>query len=74
MKTLLNIVAGLLLLVQSYRATKEQADAQKQADSISKDPVDWFNNHFDGGLQQHEQPTNTAEAKATKADDTRLKS
>ncbi len=61
MKALLNIVAGLLLLVQSYKAQKEQADAQKQADAISKDPADWFNDHFDGGM--HKQ---SAEEKSTR--------
>lgn len=52
MRVLLNILAGLLLLVQSYRAKKEQTDAQQQANQISQDPVDWFNTHFDGGMQQ----------------------
>lgn len=52
MKTLLNVIAGLLLLVQSWQRKKEQEDAQAQADSINKDPVDWFNGHFSSGLQQ----------------------
>lgn len=72
MRALLNIVAGLLLLVQSYRAKKEQEDAQKQADQISQDPVDWFNNHFDSGLQQQQQPP--TEATSGKATDTRSQS
>lgn len=64
MRTLLNIIAGLLLLIQSYKAKKEQADAQQQADQISQDPVDWFNTHFDGGVQQ------STGASTSKASDT----
>lgn len=52
MKTLLNIIAGLLLLFQSWQRDKEQADAQAEVNRINKDPVDWFNGHFSGGLQQ----------------------
>lgn len=52
MKALLNIVAGLLLLVQSYKVKKEQEYAQSQANEINKDPTDWFNGHFDGGLHK----------------------
>ncbi|UJH95893.1 Rz-like protein [Pantoea phage Nufs112] len=52
MKALLNIVAGLLLLLQSYKVDKEQKDAQEQADSISEEPADWFNDHFSGGLHK----------------------
>lgn len=44
------------MLIQSYKVKKEQADAQKQADAINEDPVDWFNTHFDGGVQH---PTET---------------
>jgi len=64
MKALLNIVAGLLLLVQSYKVKKEQDYAQSQANEVNKDPADWFNSHFDGGL--HKQPADETEAnKAT---------
>lgn len=62
MKDLLNIIAGLLLLVQSLKIKKEQTDAQQQANKISQDPVDWFNTHFDGGVQQ---PTEASPGKAT---------
>lgn len=65
MKALLNILAGLLLLVQSYKAKKEQDNAQKQADTINNDPADWFNEHFDSGL--HKQSAD--EANASKASD-----
>lgn len=46
MKSLLNVLAGLIMLVQSYKVQKEQADAQKQADKIAESPDDWFNDHF----------------------------
>lgn len=61
MNKLLSIIYGLLMLVQSWKVKQEQVDAQKQADTISKDPVDWFNGHFNGSLQQ------PAEAKTSKA-------
>ena len=64
MKALLNILAGLLLLVQSYKVEKEQDYAQSQANEINKDPADWFNSHFDGGM--HNEPADEASAgKAT---------
>ena len=64
MNPLLKIVAGLLLLFQSYKVKKEQVDAQQQADQISQDPADWFNAHFDGGL--HNKPADEASSgKAT---------
>lgn len=50
MNTVLNIVAGLLLLVQSWQKHKEQEDAQKQADKINANPTDWFNDHFSSGV------------------------
>lgn len=50
MNTFLNIVAGLLLLAQSWKKHKEQEDAQKQADQINSSPTDWFNSHFSSGL------------------------
>lgn len=69
MKSLLNIVAGLLLLFQSYKVKKEQTDAQHQADQINKDPTDWFNSHFGGGMHNE----SADEAKATKATVIRIK-
>lgn len=62
MNKLLSIIYGLLMLVQSWKVKQEQVDAQKQADAISKDPVDWFSNHFSGGVQQ---PTEAKDSKAT---------
>lgn len=62
MKALLNIIAGLLLLVQSFKIKKEQTDAQQQANKIGQDPVDWFGTHFDGGVQQS---TEASSGKAT---------
>lgn len=50
MNTMLNIAAGLLLLIQSWQRHKELEDAQKQADQINKDPTAWFNDHFSSGL------------------------
>lgn len=61
MRTLLNILAGLLLLIQSWQAKKEQEDAQQQADKINDDPVDWFNNHFN----RVQSPDKTNATKAT---------
>lgn len=52
MKTLLNIIAGLLLLFQSWSNKKEQQRAQAEADKVSNDPVDWFSNHFGVRKQQ----------------------
>lgn len=46
MKAFLNVLAGLIMLVQSYKVQKEQADAQKQANQIAEHPDDWFNDHF----------------------------
>lgn len=69
MKALLNIVAGLLLLVQSYKVKKEQVDAQKQADAINEDPADWFNGHFNGGLhKQSADETSTSKAASASKD------
>ncbi|QHJ79494.1 MAG: hypothetical protein [Caudoviricetes sp.] len=62
MKALLNIIAGLLLLIQSYQAKKEQADAQEQANKINADPTDWFNTHFDGGVSDNSASTSSGKA------------
>ena len=62
MKALLNIMAGLLMLIQSYQAKKEQAHAQEEANKINTYPVDWFNTHFDSGVS-----VSSAEASSGKA-------
>lgn len=72
MKALLNILAGLLLLVQSYKVKKEQEDAQKQADVINEKPADWFNDHFNSSLHQRtDSEDRPAEASTSKTSDNR---
>lgn len=52
MSTLLNILAGLLLLLQSWFNKKEHKRAQAEADKVSNDPVGWFGTHFGMRKQQ----------------------
>lgn len=68
MSKVLSIIYGLLMLLKSWQVKQEQTDAQEQANKIEQDPVDWFNNHFDGGLQQ----SKSAEASSSKATHIRL--
>lgn len=45
-KASLEILAVLLRAVERKQAKKEQQDAQAEADHISTNPTEWFNDHF----------------------------
>lgn len=45
-KAFLEILAVLLRAVERKQAKKEQQDAQAEADHISTNPTEWFNDHF----------------------------
>lgn len=45
-KSILEVFAVLLRAIERKQAKKEQQDAQAEADSISTNPTEWFNDHF----------------------------
>lgn len=45
-KAFLEILAVLLRAVERKQAKKEQQYAQAEADVISTNPTEWFNDHF----------------------------
>lgn len=45
-KSLLEVLAILLRAVERKQVKEEQQDAQAEADHISTDPTEWFNDHF----------------------------
>lgn len=45
-KTLLEVLAILLRAVERKQVKEEQQNAQAEADRISTNPTEWFNDHF----------------------------
>lgn len=45
-KSILEVFAVLLRDIERKQAKKEQQDAQAEADHISTNPTEWFNDHF----------------------------
>lgn len=45
-KALLEVLAILLRAIERKQAKEEQQDAQAEADRISTNPTEWFNDHF----------------------------
>lgn len=45
-KAILEILAALLRAVERKQAKKEQQNAQAEADRVSANPTEWFNDHF----------------------------
>lgn len=45
-KALLEVLAILLRAIERKQAKEEQQDAQAEADRVSTNPTEWFNDHF----------------------------
>lgn len=45
-KALLEVLAILLRAIERKQVKEEQQDAQAEADSVSTNPTEWFNDHF----------------------------
>lgn len=45
-KALLEVLAILLRAIERKQAKEEQQDAQAEADHVSTNPTEWFNDHF----------------------------
>lgn len=45
-KTLLEVLAILLRAVERKQVKEEQQNAQAEADRVSTNPTEWFNDHF----------------------------
>lgn len=45
-KALLEVLAILLRAIERKQEKEEQQDAQAEADRVSTNPTEWFNDHF----------------------------
>lgn len=45
-KAILGVFAVLLRAIERKQAKREQQDAQAEADRVSTNPTEWFNDHF----------------------------
>lgn len=45
-KALLEVLAILLRAIERKQVKEEQQDAQAEADRVSTNPTEWFNDHF----------------------------
>jgi|AntRauTorcE11897_2_1112592.scaffolds.fasta_scaffold63798_2 hypothetical protein len=48
LKTAIKVLSALLALVQGWQQRRELKEQQRAADELADNPVDWYNDHFDG--------------------------
>jgi hypothetical protein len=61
----LEVVAGLLGLLLSYKKKQEEKEAQSEANHASDNPADWFADHFrvrDGVTREQDGAPDQADA------------
>ena len=59
-KAILEVLAILLRAIERKQAKEEQQDAQAEADRISTNPTEWFNDHF--GVRTESSNTDASKA------------
>jgi hypothetical protein len=48
LRTAIKLLSALLGLIQGWQLRRELKEQQRAADELADDPVDWYNDHFDG--------------------------
>ena len=48
LRTAIKVLSALLALVQGWQQRRELKEQQRAADELADNPVDWYNDHFDG--------------------------
>jgi len=66
LKTAINILSALLAIVQGWQLRRELEEQQRAADELADNPVDWYNDHFDGLRDEQSGYANKADADSDK--------
>lgn len=48
LRTAISILSALLVIIQGWQRRQELKEQQRAADSLADNPVEWYNDHFNG--------------------------
>lgn len=62
MKAIFELLNRLMTWIEEYQVRRKSEALQHEQDKIDDDPVDWFSDHFSGGMLNND---NASEASKT---------